>query len=59
MGNFFSKDEQSKSPVSTGGEEKQSNQTDVLILKEDGYYYTIDGLKVTGTGIILRKKYKY
>ena len=58
MGNFFSKNEQSKSPVSTGDEEKQSNQTDVLILKEDGYHYIIDGLKVTGTGIILRKKYK-
>lgn len=40
MGNFFSKNEQSKSPVSTGDEEKQSNQTDVLILKEDGYHYT-------------------
>ena len=58
MGNFFSKNEQSKSSVSTGGEEKQSNQSDVLILNEDGYHYTIDGLKVTGTGIILRKKNK-
>jgi len=41
------------------GNSYSTNNIVVLKLKEDGYHYTPGGLKITGTGIILRKKYQY